>query len=877
MAAGVTAQPLLGHGFRAASHVLIGLVICVPFLVAAAELVGWESDEAVFGSLLILSLLFSWAPLPQLSAKLALSFCSITLMSGRPWPKSGYGTFDSTFSARMSLAGVVGVAVGLAIISLPFWPQSRACRVTASALTSGEKAAASLVELMATSAFPRPDAQPGAAPLVAAVRLRADALRSAANAALTTVRTLGEGVRWEVRVLGPQVAPPALAKRTAALAAHLLMLDGLLAAWDAAEAASEQHQVISERRKLMRIAHLHASPGTSILASSDPPAGTEEAAEDEEIYEANTLLQKIAPAAGRLAAASAAAILSSAASTDAASCFPLSGAQIWSGMEGGVSASRVGSAQAAARVRDELDSFDRQLQQSRLEVYYTTSSRHSSNADAFSQPPVEQHAFLFFLRAIAERAAADALAASEVAARPAEPPAVAAGNSRSRLSALAAFLLPSKDRVVYGLKLTLATLIAAVLGQLTCGSGQWSAIAVQIVGARDGFFLGGGFRTANQRAAGTAAGAFFVACLLAVAEVTHAFSVSSLAPVTGEPTSMAPLLAPLAIWATFCSWFRYDATMAYGAMVSSYTGFIILMDPASTAPSTGTGKGSSFVAYRRLEQNVLGLLCWAAVELLILPQRASAFLRPQLAQGLRATADACNAVWAHALVDGGGGNSDGGCDVSAAVGALTAAAAKLSVLLSEMEGEPGYNSATVGDLAAWRRLVTPRLAPLLQAMALCTGEGSFAGMEGLAEHLRPPLRSLLGALCRELDILARWVEAPAAGSRRKGVPASPSSSSARVGEAAAHEAAHEVGMALRKMEMTYSAAGVEFRLRIGDRLSQQAMPPSLGIMALHALMLCTRSLVGVVREVARDVRALAPPDAGLGEEEEDERETKALN
>ena len=86
-------------------------------------------------------------------------------------------------------------------------------------------------------------------------------------------------------------------------------------------------------------------------------------------------------------------------------------------------------------------------------------------------------------------------------------------------------------------------------------------------------------------------------------------------------------------------------------------------------------------------------------------------------------------------------------------------------------------------------------------------------------------------------------------------------------------------MALRKMELTYSASAVQYRMRIhageGERAAQEGLPPSGGIMALHALMLCTRSLVGSLREVARDVQALAPPDVGPFEEE-GEGEDKSL-
>jgi len=275
--AGVTAQPLLGGALKSATHAVLGSTLSVPLLIASMSAVGWQSDSAVFGSLTLLSLVLSWLPLPQLAAKLALAWVSITLFSGRLWPKAGYGVFDRSFAARMTAAGAVGCVVALAVVWPKQWPHSRAGAVAANALAQGEKAAASLAELLAAAAFPRPEAA-GAAPYAAALRLRADALRAILAASLATLRAVGEALRWEVRALGARAAPRALHRRTAALQAHLLTLDGLLSAWDAGEAATRAHGQAAERRRLMRLAHAAATGAPDGGGISRPPSAANLAA-----------------------------------------------------------------------------------------------------------------------------------------------------------------------------------------------------------------------------------------------------------------------------------------------------------------------------------------------------------------------------------------------------------------------------------------------------------------------------------------------------------------------------------------------------------------------------------------------------------------------
>ena len=393
------------------------------------------------------------------------------------------------------------------------------------------------------------------------------------------------------------------------------------------------------------------------------------------------------------------------------------------------------------------------------------------------------------------------------------------------------------QRLIYALKMTATVAAAAMLGHLSCGSGQWASIAVQIVGTRDVLFVGGSFRIAVARIGGTAAGALFAVMVLAIAERA--------ARDEGAPRhSVAPLLGPIAVWTAACGAIRYTPALAYGAMVASYTPHIILFDPQSAAADWRA------FAYRRIEQNLLGLALFSAVELGVLPQRASTLLSAALAGALRHAATATGAVWASALHDGALCSS---CAVST-MGVANAAVARVRADLTRQRallGEASSEPMAPTHLDSWHRLVdthVAQLCTLLALMAHCADAGAAdAALRSLEEPVRPALRALRERLCALLGAIADEVDV--------GI----------TGKSAAPGAA--VDVALEEMEAQYGAAIVRVRVLQGmasaaAAATGEAPAPifsSDAILSLHALILCTRKLVATSHAVRRCVREMLPP------------------
>jgi hypothetical protein len=477
----------------------------------------------------------------------------------------------------------------------------------------------------------------------------------------------------------------------------------------------------------------------------------------------------------------------------------------------------------------------------------------------------ERSAFLFFLRAFASAAADAAAAAATALQTPQTPPPTLAARLSSHAAALAAFapaLLrpPPRARLLYALKMTGSVLAAAALGQLTSGSGQWAAIGVQIVGARDGVFFGGPFRTAALRIAGTAAGVLFAALLLA--------SDAAVAPHVAPPPHgrqtrpLAPLLAPLALWTALWGPVRAGNPLhAYAAMVAQYTPHIILFDPNAAV------KGRAF-AYTRIEQNLLGLGVFCVIELCFAPQRASAAL-PRAAVGV--LRDGAAALRRAAC---GGGR----CDAAAAAAAAAALAraragvARTRALLTEAAAEPG--APRHARLDGWSRLADAQEGRLMPALALmgttCDAADAMSSSSMAATHaLRERLRALLAALADDVESSADGSGGATAPSPSLLLPLSPPQHldsvlpHRRVSSAGACSTAAAVSAALFAAEEALAAA--------------EARAVSAGVHAntpactcTHAALLCARQLLDGAHALAHAARGLRPAPPLCGDDDGDD-------
>jgi hypothetical protein len=473
---------------------------------------------------------------------------------------------------------------------------------------------------------------------------------------------------------------------------------------------------------------------------------------------------------------------------------------------------------------------------------------------------LERDAFLFFLRAFAA-AAADA---ADAATAPTTPHAPSSSSSASAHPHTTATLLsrffaaspllaairasarpPSRLRVLYALKMTATVVGAAALGQLTSGSGQWAAIAVQIVGARDGVFFGGPFRTAALRLRGTAAGVCFTAVLLAID--------TAVAPNVPPPPHgllsrpLAPLLGPIALWVALWGPIRAgNPANAYAAMVAQYTPYIILFYPNAVT------EGRAF-AYTRIEQNLLGLALFFAVEMCVAPQRASGALRAAAAEAARRGSaalrrPACGSATCEATADAA---------AAASLAAARGSVARTRALLAEASAEPGAPRQHAHP-ARWSLLADAQEGRLLPALALigtCDDGHDAAAMRALRERLR----ALLSALAADIENSG---DASASLQLECKLPRRSSRSRGGSGCAGAvHVALHAADEAMHAAEE--HAAGVHANAPASAPHAPHAP------LAARAALFCARHVLDGAHALARAAKGVRPA-ASCGDDNDDD-------
>jgi hypothetical protein len=574
-------------------------------------------------------------------------------------------------------------------------------------------------------------------------------------------------------------------------------------------------------------------------------------------------------------------------------------------------ATRLAAALSAATA-----AFDAAVTRARMTLFYERAglppdaAARTEAALAVYGPPLGRYCALFCLRAFAAEAAAAAAEVSVVLTGTPMPsaPAPAAAHSPAsapaphglRARAVAFFrawgLPPSRGRIVYALKLTASACAAAAAGAALCGSGLWATLAVAFIGPRaPSAAAGGSFRIASLRVGGTVLGALWG---YAVAAATG--GVAAAAP--------APALALLALWVLLAGFVRHSPGHAYGAVVAQFTPYVTA-DVPRRSDSAGADSGGLDVAaarawaYRRIEQNIVGVLIFAAVELCVAPRRGGAALRDEIASGLRAAARAAGAVAAGAR--GRGDSAHAACcaacgapcgdgdaadaDARAHVGALRAGLARQRALLSEAADEPPWPAlpalrgsapppplplracGALLELQAQLLTLLRLLSALLAATdAAASSPGGDAGAPDAAAEAAarlvapctPALRALLLRLRGRYEALrAELLVADSAALL---------TSSAAAGCTAAAAAA-----ASGELEARNSAAFVA--LLRAHRADGAPVVPSALILPFHALVWAARALARHADALAQGVREATLPDeaaaaAQAKEEEEAEEE-----
>jgi hypothetical protein len=553
----------------------------------------------------------------------------------------------------------------------------------------------------------------------------------------------------------------------------------------------------------------------------------------------------------------------------------------------------------AAALRSAAAAFDAAVTRARVALFYDRPAGRDADAAARTEaalavygPPVGRYCALFCLRAFADEAAAAAadMTAAETVTMPAAMPPVPRAGASAALAALlrAAGLPPSRGRLLYALKLTASVCASAAAGAALCGSGLWAALAVTFIGPREASAAAGGsFRIATLRVSGTVLGALWG---YAVAAATGGVAVS--AP--------APALALLAVWVLLAGFVRHSPGHAYGAVVAQFTPYVTADVPRGGGLNSALDSTSAREwAYRRIEQNIAGVLIFAAVELCVAPRRGGAALRAEIAAGLRAAAHAAAAVAAGARARtraacaacGRGAPEDESAAAAAAgagahVDALRLGLRRQRALLSEAADEPPWPSLPLRgappplplracgallELQAQLLTLLRLLAALLAATdaaaaAAAPGDGApdaAAAAARLVAPCTPALLALLYRLRRRYEALRADV---LSGGTAGGNPHSGLMSSSAFTAAAAAAASGE-------LEARNTAAFVA--LLRAHRADGAPVVPSSLILPFHALVWAARALARHADALAQGVREATLPDEAAaaskeGEEEEEE-------
>ena len=133
-------------------------------------------------------------------------------------------------------------------------------------------------------------------------------------------------------------------------------------------------------------------------------------------------------------------------------------------------------------------------------------------------------------------------------------------------------------------------------------------------------------------------------------------------------------------------------------------------------------------ATARIEQNVVGVLIFVAIELMVAPRRAVEALKEELAVGLDCASAAAATIWEAQIAGGGGAcgpcRSAASANVAAEVGRLRASLARQRTLLSEAADEPDWAPLSAAASSS-------RALPLRAGQALEEAQGALVTLLGL--------------------------------------------------------------------------------------------------------------------------------------------------
>jgi hypothetical protein len=404
------------------------------------------------------------------------------------------------------------------------------------------------------------------------------------------------------------------------------------------------------------------------------------------------------------------------------------------------SAAPLDKAEAVLKAAD--SSFDAALLEARVQVYYGPRPPDLVAAGVTATGAPIEHYTVFYAWQRLIQCALRALDGSR--AHVSGKLALHTARSVDAVALLRQFFAPylqplDRVRLLYATKLIASVVAAAWLGNLTCGSGLWAAITAQIVGGRDNLYSGGSFRVATSRLTGTVLGALWGYALLTI---------------LGD-APFGVVLPLLATWSALFALVRASPRTAYMGLVVQFTPLIITLDTTRTADTR-------LFAYRRIEQNLIGILAFVAIEFLVVPRKASSLLLGASADVLRGTAAVVAAAWQPVLLGArcaacAAGDAAATADVQAA---LATKLAHAKTLLTEAGDEPALlrPAALLPPLQSILSSYEGALGSVLSLLQTAAAASAVHGTPTLhadirqdASCLRTALRELFCALAADLD------------------------------------------------------------------------------------------------------------------------------
>mmetsp|Transcript_38250 Transcript_38250/g.59691 ORF Transcript_38250/g.59691 Transcript_38250/m.59691 type:complete len:903 (+) Transcript_38250:1160-3868(+) len=386
-----------------------------------------------------------------------------------------------------------------------------------------------------------------------------------------------------------------------------------------------------------------------------------------------------------------------------------------------------------------------------------------------------------------------------------------------------------RETWIYALKLTAAILIALWLGEMVTGSGLWAGAAVCFVGPRNLADSAGSYRLASLRLQGTVVGGMAGAVILLTIDT--------------EKVGLLHYTA-MTFWVFICAFWNISQTTAYGAFVAMLTPYFLAQSPVAAAADVETW------VFHRIEQNVIGVLVYMAVEMLVYPSQAFDLFQKELASTLRELIKSMAVLMREEM-----SNTCSKCREDAATDAfeilqgLQSRLDRLKKLLDETRLEPFWifrPGIPLGRVEIMLEEDMDHLKTNLGLMQVVLKRWSDQD-EGATRDLQHIFKALQPSLTRLQRKTAIWFNCLAAELESSALSADLHSETAAAASAAEQ--------ALDAFENQHSSICANL-ITLSQLREDGTIPSNQAVLPIHTIVFCTRSIFEATRSLANCVRQI---------------------